>query len=321
MAIAQPSFVHPKREILSVNDMQKWTNSKAFHRYVAFLELLNRAVRGRSLTDTLEETKIIGDLIALMDVMDKWVDETPPVDQKSRFGNFAFRTWHALLKEVSRVDLSQSSLILLNSVSLVSSVLANKSKEAAIELAPYLEDGFGFIFLVTRHVSSCSYVACIALVCLMGQILRRLYLDLCRKLQRVYMLEPAGSHGVWCLDDYHFLPFFWGHERLEPSSFVEEETARTFAKQYMFMACIHHINTVKAGPFAEHSNQLWNISGVYSWRKMNEGLLRMYIAEVLRKFPVVQHFVFGTLLSIEPETTGPSSTAEALKDSFMNNAR
>ncbi|KFD71350.1 hypothetical protein M514_07164 [Trichuris suis] len=232
MAIAQPSFVHPKREILSVNDMQKWTNSKAFHRYVAFLELLNRAVRGRSLTDTLEETKIIGDLIALMDVMDKWVDETPPVDQKSRFGNFAFRTWHALLKE--------------NSVSLVSSVLANKSKEAAIELAPYLEDGFG-------------------------------------------------------------------HERLEPSSFVEEETARTFAKQYMFMACIHHINTVKAGPFAEHSNQLWNISGVYSWRKMNEGLLRMYIAEVLRKFPVVQHFVFGTLLSIEPETTGPSSTAEALK--------
>uniref|UniRef100_A0A8D3CE67 Serine/threonine-protein phosphatase 2A activator n=1 Tax=Scophthalmus maximus TaxID=52904 RepID=A0A8D3CE67_SCOMX len=59
---------------------------------------------------------------------------------------------------------------------------------------------------------------------------------------------------------------------------------------------------MKTGPFAEHSNQLWNISAVPSWSKVNQGLVRMYKAECLEKFPVIQHFKFGSLLSIQPVT-------------------
>ena len=40
---------------------------------------------------------------------------------------------------------------------------------------------------------------------------------------------------------------------------------------YHFFACINYINQVKTGPFAEHSNQLWNVSGVQSWNKVYLG--------------------------------------------------
>ena len=36
----------------------------------------------------------------MMDILDRWIDETPPVQQAQRFGNQAFRTFHVRLSEV-----------------------------------------------------------------------------------------------------------------------------------------------------------------------------------------------------------------------------
>ena len=112
------------------------------------------------------------------------------------------------------------------------------------------------------------------------------YLDLCRKLQRTYYLEPAGSKGQWCLDDYQFLPFLWGSSQLtdqgpiEPKQAIDERMYRDLAKDYLYLAAIKYINEVKTGPFFEHSSTLYDISNVAHWSKVNQGMIKMYYAEV-----------------------------------------
>jgi serine/threonine-protein phosphatase 2A activator len=67
-------------------------------------------------------------------------------------------------------------------------------------------------------------------------------------------------------------------------------------KRNMYFSAIGFIYDVKRGPFWEHSPILFDISGVTAgWAKINKGMIKMYNAEVLSKFPVVQHFPFGSL--------------------------
>ncbi|VDQ17108.1 unnamed protein product [Trichobilharzia regenti] len=47
-----------------------------------------------------------------------------------------------------------------------------------------------------------------------GLVVMPKYLSLVRLLQTTYRMEPAGSHGVWCLDDFQFVPFIWGSSQM-----------------------------------------------------------------------------------------------------------
>merc|ERR1711973_35217 len=113
-------------------------------------------------------------------------------------------------------------------------------------------------------------------------------------------------------DDYQFVAFIWGaaqlgdKARIKPKSIPDPEIAEMLSKENQFFACLAYIHKVKSGPFHEHSNQLWNISAVPNWGKVFTGLIKMYRAEVLCKFPVIQHSLFGSLLSLAPaETRNP----------------
>ncbi|XP_067001154.2 serine/threonine-protein phosphatase 2A activator [Anabrus simplex] len=293
-------YVIPRKEVTSMEDMQMWEKSEAYKEYVGFLLALNEAVQGKPLSGICPVTDITTGMLSLLDKLDQWIDETPPMEQPQRFGNQAFRKWYAKLKE-GALDLLQSAL-------------PEKFYPAIPEIMVYLVEGFGNATRIdygTGHEMSFLMLLCclfkigafvesdkVAVVC---QVFNR-YLNLVRKLQLTYRMEPAGSHGVWSLDDYQFVPFIWGssqlidHPRIEPKSFLQPDVVESFSKEYMFIGCIEFINKVKTGLFAEHSNQLWNISGVNSWTKVNSGLIKMYKAEILAKFPVIQHVLFGSLL-------------------------
>jgi len=134
------------------------------------------------------------------------------------------------------------------------------------------------------------------------------YLKVCRGIQTEYMLEPAGSHGVWGLDDYHCIPFYIGACQLQneaiagnyeyaPSSIHDDVLLRSKeGNAILYFRCIQYIKSLKKDvPFFESSPMLDDISRLPNWGKVSGGLLRLYEGEVLNKLPVVQHFVFGEI--------------------------
>ncbi|XP_057183580.1 serine/threonine-protein phosphatase 2A activator isoform X1 [Triplophysa rosa] len=298
------NFMVPKKEISMVPDMGKWKRSQAYADYMGFILTLNEGVKRKKLTCEYQVSETVEKLLNMLGTLDRWIDETPPVDQPSRFGNKAYRTWYAKLDQEAE--------------SLVTAVLPSDRQDAAPEIAVYLKESVGNSTRIdygTGHEAAfAAFLCCLCKVAalhpddqlaIVFKVFDK-YLCVMRKLQKTYRMEPAGSQGVWGLDDFQFLPFIWGssqlidHPTLEPRHFVDEKVVNEYHQDNMFLDCIKFINEMKTGPFAEHSNQLWNISDVPSWSKVNQGLIRMYKAECLEKFPVIQHFKFGSLLSIQP---------------------
>ena len=70
---------------------------------------------------------------------------------------------------------------------------------------------------------------------------------------------------------------------------------------YMYFGCIKFIKTVKKGVyFGESSPMLNDISGCPNWEKVAGGLLKMFMAEVIGKHPVIKHLKFGSILCFKP---------------------
>jgi len=296
-------FVRPSKQVHSFSDIARWQRSAAWHEFVAFVLVLNESVKSKPNSVQRAISPNVQTLVNYLQNMKRWIGEIPPVQQPMRFGNKAFRDWHARMM--------QESPRFLNGL-LSPSYVENG---AVAELMAYMAESFGNLQRIdygTGHeLNFVVWLCCLYKlgvftaddhVALVLDVFRS-YLELMRALQSTYWLEPAGSKGVWGLDDYQFLPFIWGSaqligdESIIPSHITSAVTVDRCADDYIFMSCIQFILKMKRGPFAEHSPMLHDISDVPRWEKVNAGLIKMYHDEVLNQFPVIQHFYFGSIMS------------------------
>ena len=343
-------FVKPVKKIHDGPDVTFFLTSLAYRDIVTFILQLNRSVVPRKVLqgdNTIAQTWLLDSkevtlsdavqrLRGLLQKLERLVEEVPPDTGPRRFGNVSFRKWYDLVEQQCRTLLPE--------------ILGPDLEPATDELGSYLLGSFGssqrLDYGTGHELSFMAFLAGLWKVNYFTQPNAEAecrgiiigvfepYLNLVRLLIKTYTLEPAGSHGVWGLDDNAFLPYMFGSAQLSPAigetdetptegSFPDAPEPGAIAKlnlvekekeHNMYFSAIAFIYDVKKGPFWEHSPMLYDISGIKDgWGKINKGMIKMYNAEVLSKFPVVQHFPFGSLFEWEkdPEAKAPPPTTHS----------
>ncbi|KAI0469059.1 phosphotyrosyl phosphatase activator [Xylaria cf. heliscus] len=354
-------FLGLAKQINDGPDVARFLTSKAYRDIGIFILQLNRAMcprksKGDDGKDQIQ-TFVIGSkyetqpaesvrrLQQMLTKIDAFIDEAPPDEGPRRFGNVSFRKWYQLLEKQVTVLLKEH---LPEAVLRPSSGGSEEGLTAEVELAAYLLGAFGSAqrldYGTGHELSFLAFLGCLWKLGAFkdgnpnGDIERNIvlgvfepYLRVVRRLILTYTLEPAGTHGVWGLDDHSFQPYIFGSAQLtraisetepmptegslfrapKPSSIVKSEYVDEERKRNIYFSAVGFINDVKKGPFWEHSPILFDISGIKDgWGKINKGMIKMFNAEVLSKFPVVQHFHFGSLFSWDQDpsaTTPPHS--------------
>ncbi|KAI9803579.1 MAG: Serine/threonine-protein phosphatase 2A activator 1 [Sarcosagium campestre] len=350
--LAKPrTYVLPVKRIHDGQDVTAFLSSHAYAQIMTFLLQLNSAMFPRLAgtkvstwdlgTNSVEYSDAVQRLGSLIAKLEALMDEYPPQEGASRFGNVSFRHW---LEAVEKLlpglmpDHLPASILNLHSDS------SDGSPTAQQEMNTYLLGSFGsgqrLDYGTGHELSFLAFLGCIwklggfsssdgeSVTEERGIVLGIIdpYLALVRKLIKTYNLEPAGSHGVWGLDDHSFLPYILGSAQYSPAisslAHVPTEGSRADApepggvavaatvererKRNLYFGAIGFIYDVKRGPFWEHSPMLFDISGVRAgWAKINKGMIKMYNVEVLSKFPVVQHFPFGSLFRWDRDPNAP----------------
>ncbi|BGP56647.1 Serine/threonine-protein phosphatase 2A activator 1 [Rhodotorula sphaerocarpa] len=287
-----PSARTPRRRIFTEEDLAPWLRSSAYADLERTILRLTAAVQGQSNEVECWESPPTKAIVDFLRNARRRVKQVPLAQGPQRFGNKAFRQW---LEETATANIPPDVV-----------------EAATPELSFHLLSSFGspqrLDYGTGHELSFLSYLVCLCRLrvfteadeqALVTRVFRE-YIDVCREVQKVFRLEPAGSKGVWGLDDHQHLVYLFGasqlvgHATLRPGSILSPADLAPHADHYLFLSSILHIHELKRGPFHEHSPLLHQIaSTVPSWNKVTKGLWDMYKVEVLSKVPVVQHCRFG----------------------------
>ena len=243
---------------------------------------------------------MISQLHVLLNHIHESTSSHPPLETQSRFGNPAFKTWLSDLP--SLLDLHLDFIPLEHRQELKEYLLVSFGNPSRIDYGTGHETHFIVFLLCLDKIglfnAEQDYPHLVLVVFWR-------YILLMRHLTTLYWLEPAGSHGVWGLDDYHFLPFLFGSWQLAPHKFLtpkcihNQEILSEFSRDYMYLSCVSFVNSIKSASLRWHSPMLDDISSAKSWSKIANGMINMYKADVLGKLPIMQHMLFGSLYSFQ----------------------
>ncbi|KAG4302070.1 hypothetical protein PCANB_001608 [Pneumocystis canis] len=291
--------VIPERRIFTNHDLNLFCASKTYEDIFNFICLLNDQIQGIPLSETYNISENVRHILTMLDQINVLIDKHPPVQNgQSRFGNPAFRSFYD--------DMEQSALTMHAWLSLPENVIVEISKYFIKAWGNKLRLDYGsmhellfisWLFCLYKMNILCASDGKALVIGIFYQ-----YILVMRRIQTLYWLEPAGSHGAWGLDDYHFLPFLFGsaqlvgHKYIRPKSIHNNDILDMFSKDFMYLDYIRFVNSIKTVPLRWHSPMLDDISGIKQWKNVNTGMLKMYKAEVLSKFPIMQHYLFGRLI-------------------------
>ena len=277
----------PQRRIFDDADLAHFVKSPSHSKICQFIEELCHSAQNPQHDQSDMCMRIVSEVLEPLEV---GIALHPPLQTSQRFGNRAFNSWQRWAAE--RIPDLLTPLL--------------PDRQLRCEASAYLSGSFGdpsridygtghelsfIVFMLVLKDSGTLVVSDSAVF-----VLFKRYWRLVRSVITGYQLEPAGSHGVWGLDDYHHLPFLFGAAELINSTLTVKDVF-TCSTEGLFGAALTAVRQGKSGAaLHESAPVLWSISEVESWSKVTLGLFRMYQAEVLGKRPVVQHLLFGKCL-------------------------
>lgn len=304
--LANTVFTPPVKRIFDTQGTLNFQTSIALQRLKFFINKYVNLVQSHPLQlDHVTDSQIVADTIEILKRFESYIDDIPPLKGPRRYGNLACRSWHDKINSVVFDEVN--SLLKNNGVDI-------SNEPMVIELTYYIQNCFGsktrLDFGTGHELSFIAFIAGIDMLDILPDLkpndlllLFHHYYDLIKKLILTYTLEPAGSHGVWGLDDHFHFIYILGASQwigsdesiVKPRDMIDRTIIKQFEASNFYSKAIDFIFTVKSGPFNEHSPILYDISkNVKHWSKVLSGLMKMYNDEVFKKFPVVQHFWFGT---------------------------